>query len=48
MLKPGVGYVDMTRGFNYTTTDELIEASKPKETSPTPLENDTDTLTDNE
>jgi carboxyl-terminal processing protease len=26
MLKPGVGYVDMTRGFNYTTTDELIEA----------------------
>lgn len=29
-------------------TDELIKASKPKETSPTPLENDTDTLTDNE
>jgi carboxyl-terminal processing protease len=26
MLKPGVGYVDMTRGFNYTTTDELIES----------------------
>lgn len=26
MLKPGVGYVDMTRGFNYTTTDELLEA----------------------
>jgi carboxyl-terminal processing protease len=26
MLKPGVGYVDMTRGFNYTTTDELIDA----------------------
>lgn len=26
MLKPGVGYIDMTRGFNYTTTDELIEA----------------------
>lgn len=23
MIKPGVGYVDMTRGFNYTTTDEL-------------------------
>ncbi len=23
MLKPGVGYVDMTRGFNYSTTDEL-------------------------
>jgi len=26
LLKPGVGYVDMTRGFNYTTTDELEEA----------------------
>jgi carboxyl-terminal processing protease len=26
MLKPGVGYIDMTRGFNYTTTDELEEA----------------------
>jgi carboxyl-terminal processing protease len=26
MLKPGVGYIDMTRGFNYTTTDELLEA----------------------
>ena len=26
MLKPGVGYIDMTRGFNYTTTDELVEA----------------------
>ncbi|HEY0003446.1 MAG TPA: S41 family peptidase, partial [Pyrinomonadaceae bacterium] len=26
MLKPGVGYIDMTRGFNYTTTDELTEA----------------------
>ena len=26
MLKPGVGYVDMTRGFNFTTTDELLEA----------------------
>jgi carboxyl-terminal processing protease len=25
-LKPGVGYIDMTRGFNYTTTDELLEA----------------------
>jgi len=23
MLKPGVGYIDMTRGFNYSTTDEL-------------------------
>lgn len=23
ILKPGVGYVDMTRGFNYSTTDEL-------------------------
>ena len=23
LLTPGVGYVDMTRGFNYTTTDEL-------------------------
>jgi carboxyl-terminal processing protease len=23
MIKPGVGYVDMTRGFNYSTTDEL-------------------------
>lgn len=23
MLKPGVGYVDMSRGFNYTTTEEL-------------------------
>jgi carboxyl-terminal processing protease len=23
MLKPGVAYVDMTRGFNYSTTDEL-------------------------
>ncbi|MDQ2977004.1 MAG: S41 family peptidase [Acidobacteriota bacterium] len=23
MLKPGVGYVDMTRGFNYSTADEL-------------------------
>jgi carboxyl-terminal processing protease len=26
MLKPGVGYIDMTRGFNYTTTDELVDA----------------------
>jgi carboxyl-terminal processing protease len=26
MLKPGVGYVDMTRGFNYSTTEELLEA----------------------
>ncbi len=26
LIKPGVGYVDMTRGFNYTTTDELEEA----------------------
>ena len=26
MLKPGVGYIDMTRGFNYTTTDELFDA----------------------
>jgi len=26
MIKPGVGYIDMTRGFNYTTTDELQDA----------------------
>lgn len=26
MITPGVGYIDMTRGFNYTTTDELEEA----------------------
>ena len=26
MIKPGVGYIDMTRGFNYTTSDELREA----------------------
>src|SRR5690242_8084242 len=26
MLKPNVGYIDMTRGFNYTTTDELLDA----------------------
>ena len=26
LLKPGVGYVDMTRGFNYSTTEELESA----------------------
>jgi carboxyl-terminal processing protease len=26
LLRPGVGYIDMTRGFNYTTTDELLNA----------------------
>lgn len=26
LLKPGVGYIDMTRGFNYSTTDELRQA----------------------
>lgn len=26
LLKPGVGYVDMTRGFNYSTTGELESA----------------------
>jgi carboxyl-terminal processing protease len=26
LIKPGIGYIDMTRGFNYTTTDELQEA----------------------
>lgn len=26
LLQPGVGYIDMTRGFNYTTTDELVDA----------------------
>jgi carboxyl-terminal processing protease len=26
MLRPGIGYIDMTRGFNYTTTDELQAA----------------------
>ena len=26
IVKPGVGYIDMTRGFNYTTTDELQDA----------------------
>lgn len=25
-IKPGVGYIDMTRGFNYTTADELTNA----------------------
>jgi carboxyl-terminal processing protease len=25
-IKPGVGYIDMTRGFNYTTADEFISA----------------------
>lgn len=26
MIKPGVGYIDMTRGFNYSTTEELEDA----------------------
>jgi carboxyl-terminal processing protease len=26
MLRPGVGYIDMSRGFNYTTTEELQNA----------------------
>lgn len=26
LLRPGVGYVDMTRGFNYTTSEELQDA----------------------
>ncbi len=26
MLKAGVGYIDMTRGFNYTTADEFVDA----------------------
>jgi carboxyl-terminal processing protease len=26
LLRPGVGYIDMTHGFNYTTTDELQAA----------------------
>lgn len=26
LLKPGVGYVDMTRGFTYSTSDELQDA----------------------
>ena len=25
-IKPGVGYIDMTRGFNYTTAEEFISA----------------------
>ena len=25
-IKPGVGYIDMTRGFNYTTADEFVSA----------------------
>ncbi|HYE13979.1 MAG TPA: S41 family peptidase [Pyrinomonadaceae bacterium] len=25
-IKPGVGYIDMTRGFNYTTAEEFAEA----------------------
>ncbi|HEV3468542.1 MAG TPA: S41 family peptidase [Pyrinomonadaceae bacterium] len=25
-LRPGVGYIDMTRGFNYTTADEFVHA----------------------
>ena len=25
-IRPGVGYIDMTRGFNYTTADEFISA----------------------
>ncbi len=28
MIKPGVGYIDMTRGFNYSTTEELQDALK--------------------
>ncbi len=27
-IKPGVGYIDMTRGFNYTTAEEFILALK--------------------
>ena len=27
-IRPGVGYIDMTRGFNYTTADEFIAALK--------------------
>src|ERR1044071_5432292 len=27
-IKPGVGYIDMTRGFNYTTAEEFIAALK--------------------
>jgi carboxyl-terminal processing protease len=26
MIRPGVGYIDMTHGFNYTTSDELQNA----------------------
>lgn len=26
LIKPGVGYIDMTRGFNYSTSDELQDA----------------------
>ncbi|MBA2702809.1 MAG: S41 family peptidase [Blastocatellia bacterium] len=26
LIKPGVGYIDMTRGFNYSTTEELQDA----------------------
>ena len=26
LIKPAVGYIDMTRGFNYSTTDELLNA----------------------
>ncbi|HEX8286246.1 MAG TPA: S41 family peptidase [Pyrinomonadaceae bacterium] len=25
-IRPGVGYIDMTRGFNYTTADEFVSA----------------------
>lgn len=25
-IKPGVGYIDMTRGFNYTTAEEFVSA----------------------
>ncbi|MEP6849413.1 MAG: S41 family peptidase [Acidobacteriota bacterium] len=28
MLRPGIGYVDMSEGFNYTTAGELAEALK--------------------
>jgi len=27
-IKPGVGYIDMTRGFNYTTAEEFVSALK--------------------
>jgi len=27
-IKPGVGYIDMTRGFNYTTAEEFVAALK--------------------